>query len=1207
MENQNIKYKDVPLIKEIEKCNDNILYYGEGGIGKTTQMQLAFNYFSSKCTNTVPVFLDADKEIDFRKADPLMSAIAYKYLGSDIETDDIWKLFTNNSPSSAKNYTYIIFVDGINELTQNNKGYLIEKITHIISESKNTRFIISSRIKENLGLRFKNIAIKPLEKKNILKYLGENYGANDNSKNINDSLVEILQIPLYLSVFKNTYNSSDYKPNIYDESTVRKADILDSYIQKILHEKRKTNAADTALFEFIVKYFLPALAFEMVKENVHVISITEYRKLRDNTKYFETFCYDENALDIFEQNSRKAHNYIVENFALLESHNDVYTFPHQIWRDYFCAKHIINCLNVAYSDQIQNDLEVPVDNEIRGFVGQLIYTYDEKLHYSKEEHFPPEKSCRMCECDFEAKDNLEEWDESPIEHYMQQHNLKQEEQNQISPLVTRNLIEIMKDSRDNEITAKYDNLDFKYSNFYNCNISESSFEKSRLSRDTFIPDEIRPNSIIYLDNKMIFECGLGYKKDIFIFDIGTKKVYKKITDCTAYCVKNGRYLFYSKNNIIYEYDIVFNKQIALSLTGHTDIVMAIAVSSNYKLLVSSGMDCSIRIWDLQNNTHNCKLIKANFVSECVDFSPDDSKVVFNEKHIIHILDIESEAEICELETNHTDIITTLFFTDNGKSIISYDNDTLHSNNIKTKSQLYKVHTYIFSDRANVFSYNKKFFCTIKASEIQIIRTDNGNIMKTIKFNTNIISAIAFSFDDNYISIGTYDGKIYIWDIHEKSKLLKYQALNNERIESLLYIPCRKHIIISIEGGIWLLDTCRYKKWEQLYEYCNSEYSVKCTKNGIIISTCNKMYAFWNKTQNKFANKFNTLLSQNTLIPSFPVFSNNEKIMALPDKYGTIYFYDVFTGKQITSVYNYKKRILTDDKDVIAWSVDDLKIIIADNCEGFITIWDIFENKLIGTMRIKDTETSNYITPFMNNIERGLPLFVFTAMITALSCSPDGTSLISGSLDGTIVLWNIKELKKIQPPFKGHNGRINSFHFSSDGKKVISASCDRTIKIWDMPSGKQIGKSLVGHESNVKIAKFSQNGKFIFSAGTDNTIRIWDSKNGKQLFIILCENMVTSLDEIILNNEVCLVAGCDQKIIIIWNLVTKKQLTINQLLDANIEHCNFKNADFNRFNDESKFCQILYDNGAYVPEKYKPKEIPFFMNKINDDENKCFEY
>lgn len=477
MENANIKYSEVPLIKKIEKCNDNILYYGEGGIGKTTQMQLAFNYFSSKCTNTVPIFLDADKEIDFRKADPLMSAIAGKYLGSDIETDDIWKLFTNNSPSSAKNYTYIIFVDGINELTQNNKGYLIEKITHIISESKNTRFIISSRIKENLGLRFKNIAIKPLEKKNILKYLGENYGANDNSKNINDSLVEILQIPLYLSVFKNTYKGSDYKPNIYDESTVRKADILDSYIQKILHEKRKTNAADTTLFEFIVKYFLPALAFEMVKENMFSIDYDLADRFCESTKYFKGIA----KRRFVDFNINSADTICVSNCALLEAHNDVYTFPHQIWRDYFCAKHIINCLNVAYSDQIQNDLEVPVDNEIRGFVGQLIYTYDEKLHYSKEEHFPPEKSCRMCECDFEAKDNLEDWDESPIEHYMQQHYDALNK----TPIIIGNLISIMRSARKDKIVANYSNLNLfnailggaycPNSNFKNANICDLSF------------------------------------------------------------------------------------------------------------------------------------------------------------------------------------------------------------------------------------------------------------------------------------------------------------------------------------------------------------------------------------------------------------------------------------------------------------------------------------------------------------------------------------------------------------------------------------------------------------------------------------------------------------------------------------------------------------------------------------------------------------
>ncbi len=650
MENANIKYSEVPLIKEIEKCNDNILYYGEGGIGKTTQMQLAFNYFSSKCTNIVPVFLDADEEIDFRKTDPLMSAIAGKYLGSDIETDDIWKLFTNNSPSSTKNYTYIIFVDGINELTQNNKGYLIEKITHIIDESKNTRFIISSRIKENLGLRFKNIAIKPLEKKNILKYLGENYGVNDNSKNINDSLVEILQIPLYLSVFKNTYNGSDYKPNIYDESTVRKADILDSYIQKILHEKRKTNAADTALFEFIVKYFLPALAFEMVKENVHVISIMDFRKLRDNIKYFETFCYDENALDVFEQNSRKAHNYIVENFALLESRNDVYTFPHQIWRDYFCAKHIINCLNVTYSEQIQNDLEIPVDNEIRGFVGQLIYTYDEKFHYSKEERFPPEKSDRMCECDFEAKDNLEDWDESPIEHYMQQHNLEQEEQNQISPLVTRNLIEIMKTSRSNKVVGNYSHLDLSLSDFIMCNVPNSTFANSIVPIDNFISHG-HDGSITSLD----------------LFDDG-----KKIASAD----KNGFIRFWDTNTGKEVFNpIYFEKGFA----GHTIQIKVFDSDSKIACLYSSGF---ITIYELgTNNEFVSKNAPFNQSFSCMDISSDCKTLVVgckSEKYEsnIWVFNIENnEIKVkCRCKRHIKDVTCVKFLHGNNSIFFSSSKD-----------------------------------------------------------------------------------------------------------------------------------------------------------------------------------------------------------------------------------------------------------------------------------------------------------------------------------------------------------------------------------------------------------------------------------------------------------------------------------------------------------------------------------------------------
>ena len=1006
MENQNIKYKDVPLIKEIEKCNDNILYYGEGGIGKTTQMQLAFNYFSSKCTNTVPIFLDADKEIDFRKADPLMSAIAGKYLGSDIETDDIWKLFTNNSSSSAKNYTYIIFIDGINELTQNNKDCLIEKITHIIDESKNTRFIISSRIKENLGLRFKNIAIKPLEKKNILKYLGENYGVNDNSKNINDSLVEILQIPLYLSVFKNTYNSNDYNPNIYDESTVRKADILNSYIQKILHEKRETNAADTALFEFIVKYFLPALAFEMVKENVHVISIMDFRKLRDNTKYFEAFCYDDNALDIFERNSRKAHNYIVENFALLESHNDVYTFPHQIWRDYFCAKHIINCLNVTYSEQIQNDLEIPVDNEIRGFVGQLIYTYDEKFHYSKDEHFPPEKPDRMCECDFEAKDNLEEWDESPIEHYMQQHNLEQEEQNQISPLVTRNLIEIMKNSRNNHITSNYNHLDFKSSNFSFCDLHNSTMINSKIYDACFLKLSIygEISSLIFKDkNTIYFSIINNSNTEIYELNLRTNFI-KEITKIeqtsneiyTPTISPNGRFIAFEKGFEIFFYDLFHKKIIGESL----NIMYFEEINTDESLIPT--IPIPYFPTKFYGNIHffnkDCHIIL--FFRECYDEIADTFGKVKIEKYNIltgatEELDINEPGNIISCAISQNDELIAFCYKD-GKILI-WNNFQKKITNLITKiNTTIKDITFIANENI--------ILCHDIDDHISTINLDNNKLSKYKKTHFNLMLShnkkTVIMFDDYFIKLKSVEDlkkcttlfesgankKAYMDIVNDSkfivinNKILKMYDLDSGTLVKTIEFDFTNEIknIYFIHGNVYLLVL-----------YANMTMELFDVEKGI-------------KIENSYFHNLGTVNH---------IFSSTNRLAIM----------DINGNLNLTSVVQNNIYCST----IPGFDQSKLKLVDFASCESE-DISCFISDKII------------FLKFFKSGIVNYMPFTLETTSIIRLS--PYGKYIALGSVNGEIKLYYASNFKHIGT-LKSHSNKISFIEFSKNEKKLISYSAN----------------------------------------------------------------------------------------------------------------------------------------------------------------------
>ena len=72
---------------------------------------------------------------------------------------------------------------------------------------------------------------------------------------------------------------------------------------------------------------------------------------------------------------------------------------------------------------------------------------------------------------------------------------------------------------------------------------------------------------------------------------------------------------------------------------------------------------------------------------------------------------------------------------------------------------------------------------------------------------------------------------------------------------------------------------------------------------------------------------------------------------------------------------------------------------------------------------------------------------FDAFVTKLA--PDGKSLVSGSWDHTVRLWDL-DAKKELACFTGHTGKVNSVAFSSDGSRAVSGSEDYTVRLWRLP-------------------------------------------------------------------------------------------------------------------------------------------------------------
>ncbi|KAJ8129473.1 hypothetical protein O1611_g4159 [Lasiodiplodia mahajangana] len=133
----------------------------------------------------------------------------------------------------------------------------------------------------------------------------------------------------------------------------------------------------------------------------------------------------------------------------------------------------------------------------------------------------------------------------------------------------------------------------------------------------------------------------------------------------------------------------------------------------------------------------------------------------------------------------------------------------------------------------------------------------------------------------------------------------------------------------------------------------------------------------------------------------------------------------------------------------------------------------------GRMYLWDTESRAMLRRLEGHVNV-IPCVVF---------SPISRRIASGSLDGTVKIWNA-DTGEIEKTFSA-GGNVNSLAFSPCGSRLSMAVRGpvKLIKVLDIASW-EIRQELQGHDLTIHSVSFAPNGKFLASSSSDGTIRFW---------------------------------------------------------------------------------------------------------------------
>ncbi|MFM6269383.1 MAG: hypothetical protein ACKPFA_23205, partial [Dolichospermum sp.] len=465
-------------------------------------------------------------------------------------------------------------------------------------------------------------------------------------------------------------------------------------------------------------------------------------------------------------------------------------------------------------------------------------------------------------------------------------------------------------------------------------------------------------------------------------------------------------------------------------------------------------------------------------------SPDSKKIVLGYSGLdntIRVFDLITGKKIYAFGTGSDEVrgIDTITVTPDGSKIISGGGMAIQVWSLRKKWGFVSYTVYIMGVLLKILWGSNKIWVLITGQKLHISSCHNEPI-----------ETIAITPDGTKIISGSQDKMIKVWDLATGKELISLSG-HNGSIKKIAITPDGTKIISgSWDKTIKVWDLSKEYKISPVNGHLDSIETIAITPDGkkIISGSQDKTIKVWDLAT---AKELISLSGHNGSIETIAITPDGKKIISgSQDK--TIKVWDLATGKELlafSSCYNSVEKIAV---------TPDGNQIISGGWGYAIQVWDLATGQKLSTFSGHES--------FVNARKELLSLPRHNEPNNGNTCemslTPDGTKMISGSLDKTINVWDLATGKALLT-FSSDYISVHKIAVTPDGNQIISGGWSPAIKVWDLSSGAELS-TLYGHKelgfyggnSGINSIAITPDSTSIISGGEDTTIKVWNLANRK---------------------------------------------------------------------------------------------------------------